>query len=105
MASPAAAKRANGSSLRMAWRKRAQHDEGEQRDQHQAQHDAEFLGRDREHEVGMALGQDALDRALARAAPEPAAAQEGFERLVDVEGVAGGGIEEALDAPRHVRDQ
>ena len=37
-------------------------------------------------------------------AAEPAAAQEGFERLVDLEGVAGRRIEEALDAPRHVRD-
>ena len=37
--------------------------------------DAEFLGRHREDEVGMAVGQDALDRALARAAAEPAAAQ------------------------------
>ena len=67
----------------------AQHDEREQGDQHQAEHDAELLGRDREHEVGMAFRQDALDRALARAAPEPAAALEGFERLIDVEGVAG----------------
>ena len=83
----------------------AHHDEGEQRHQHQAEHDAEFLGRDREDEIGVALGQDALDRPLARAAAEPAAAQEGFQRLVDVEGVAGGGIEEALDAPRHVRNR
>ncbi len=84
---------------------RAQHDEGEQRDQHQAEHDAELLGRDREHEVGVALRQDALDRALARPAAEPAAAHEGFDRLIDVEGVARGRIEEALDAPRDVRDR
>ena len=68
IARPAAAKRANGSSV-AAWRgERAQHDEGEQRDQDQAEHDAELLRRDREDEVGMALGQDALDRALARPA-------------------------------------
>ena len=38
-------------------------------DQDQAEHDAELLGRDREDEVGVALGQDALDGALARALP------------------------------------
>ena len=59
---------------------RADHDEGEQRDQHEAEHDAEFLGRHREHEVGVAVGQDALDRALARAPAEPAAAHERFQR-------------------------
>jgi hypothetical protein len=37
----------------------------------------------------MAFRQDALDGALARAASEPAAALEGFQRLIDVEGVAG----------------
>ena len=72
----------------------AQHNEGEHRGEHQAQHDAEFFGCDSEHEIGVTLGQDALDRAFARAAPEPAAALEGFDRLVDVEGVAGGGIAE-----------
>ena len=70
----------------------------EQRDQHEAEHDAEFLGRDREDEVGVAVGQDALHRALARPAAEPAAAHEGFDRVVDLEGVAGGRIEEAVDA-------
>ena len=82
----------------------AQHDEGEQRHQNQAQHDAEFLGADREHEIGMAVRQDALDRALARAAAEPAAAHERFQRHVDLEGVARGRIEEALDAARDVRN-
>ena len=72
-------------------------------DQHKAEHDAELLRRDREHEVGMAVGQDALDGALARPAAEPAAAHEGFHRVVDLEGVAGGRIEEALDALGDVR--
>ena len=51
------------------------------RDQRKAEHDAELLGRDREHEVRVAVGQDALHRALARPAPEPAAAHEGFDRV------------------------
>ena len=75
IARPAAAKRANGSSLRMARDSARMHDEGEQRQQREAEDDAEFLGADREDEVGMAVRQDALDRALARAAAEPAAAQ------------------------------
>ena len=48
-------------------RQRAHDDEGEQRDQHQAEHDAEFLRRHREDEIGVALRQHALDGALARA--------------------------------------
>ena len=71
----------------------------------EAKHDAELLRRDREDEVGVAVGQDALDRALARPAPEPAAAHERFERLVDLEGVAGRRVQEALDALGHVRDR
>ena len=54
-----------------------------------ADDDAELLGRDREDEVRMGVGQDALHRALARAAAEPAAAGEGFHGGVDLEGVAG----------------
>jgi hypothetical protein len=46
-----------------------------------------------------------LDRALPRPAAEPAAAQEGFERGVDLEGVARARIEEALDARGDVRHQ
>ena len=41
----------------------------------QAEHDAEFLAGDREDEIGMAVGQDALHRAFARPAAEPAAAR------------------------------
>ena len=76
IARPAAAKRDERVLVAHGVAQRAQHDEGEQRDQHQAEHDAEFLGRDREDEVGVAVGQDALDGALARAAAEPAAAHE-----------------------------
>ena len=37
--------------------------------------------------------------------PEPAAVPEGFHRHVDLEGVAGGRVHEALDAARDVRHQ
>ena len=67
-------------------------------DQDETEHDAELLRRHREHEVGMAVGQDALDRPLARPAAEPAAANERLDRGVDLKGVAGRRIEEALDA-------
>ena len=40
----------------------------------QAEHDAELLAGDREDEVGMAVGQEPLDGALARPDAEPAAA-------------------------------
>ena len=70
-----------------------------------ADDDAELLRRDGEDEVGMRVGQDALDRALARTAPEPAAAGEGFHGRVDLEGVAGLLVEEALDAGAHVRQE
>ena len=84
-------------------RQRADHDKGIKRHQRQTERDAEFLRRHREHEVGMALGQQPLDRALARTAAEPAAAHEAFSRDVDVESVAGRRIEEFLDAGRHMR--
>ena len=44
----------------------AQHDEGEDRHEDEAEDDAELLAGDREDEVGVAVGDDALDRALAR---------------------------------------
>ena len=105
MAKPAAAKRVNGVFTAHRARQRADHDEGIQRDQRQAERDAEFLRRHREHEVGVALRQQPLDRALARAAAEPAAAHEAFGGDVDVEGVARGRVEELLDAgsPRAAR--
>ena len=75
---------------------RADHNEREQRDQNEAEHDAEFLAGDGKDEVGVAFGQDALDGAFARPAAEPAAADEGFGRDVDVEGVARAGSRKRL---------
>src|SRR5262249_36648927 len=85
--------------------KAAQDDEGKQSNEQQTQYDAEFFGGDRKHEIGMTLRQDALDRALAGAAPQPTAALEGFESLVDGETIARGRITEAFDATRYVRDE
>src|SRR6476620_10841396 len=51
----------------------------------------------------MRVGKHILHRALAWAAAEPAAVQEGIERLVGLIGVAGGRIEKAVDARGHVR--
>src|SRR4029077_4492359 len=82
---------------------RADDNEREQRDQNEAEHGAEFFRRNSEDEVGVTFGQDALDGALARAAAEPAAADEGFGGDVDIEGVAGGRIDEAIDALGDVR--
>src|SRR5262249_35040912 len=85
--------------------KAAQDDEGKQSNEQQTQYDAEVSGGDRKHEIGMTLRQDALDRALARAASEPTAALERFESLVDVETIARRRITEAFDATRYVRDE
>jgi hypothetical protein len=51
----------------------------------------------------VAVGQDALDRALARALAEPAAAHQRLAPHVDLEGVALAG-QEAVDAAGHVRE-
>ena len=69
---------------------------------------AELLAGDREHEIGVRVGQDALVDALARPAPEPAAGQDRLQRGVDLERVAdaarhGIRVEEVLDAVVHVR--
>ena len=84
---------------------RTDHDEGEQSHETEAEHHAEFLRGHGEHEIGMAFGEDALDGALAGAAAEPAAADERFGGDVDVEGIAGGGIEEAVEATAHVAER
>ena len=55
---------------------RTQHNESKQCDERKTQHDAKLLGRDREHEVGVAVRQYAFDRAFARATAEPSAAHE-----------------------------
>src|SRR5947199_14945 len=83
----------------------AQEDEGKQSSEQQTQHDAEFFGGDRKHEVGMTFRQDALDRSLARPASEPAAALERFESLIDVEAIARGRVTEAFDATCYMRDE
>ncbi len=83
---------------------RADDNEGKQRDQNEAEHDAEFLRRHRKDEIGVAFGQDALDGAFAGAAAEPAAADEGFGRDVDVVAVARGRIKEAVDALGDMRN-
>ena len=98
MARPAAAKRVNASSLRIARASARITMNAKKRDQRETQHDAEFLRRHREHEIGVALRQEPLDRALAGTAAQPAAAHEAFDRDVDLEGVAGRRIEEFLDA-------
>ena len=51
------------------------------------------------------FGQHVLHRALARTSAEPAAMQEGIERAVGLIGVAGGRIEEAVDARGDMRHQ
>ena len=71
-----------------------------QRDQDEADDQAELLARDREDEVGMRVGQHHLDRALARAAAEQPAVLERLQRAVDLIGVAGRRVEEAVDAAR-----
>jgi len=86
-------------------RQGADHHEGEQREQHQAQDDSEFLRRHREHEIGVAVRQAALGDALAGPEPEPAAVPKSLHRGIDLKGVAGSGIDEALDAAGDVRHQ
>ena len=79
---------------------RTDHDKGKQREQKQAQDDAELLRRHREDEVGVTLRQDALHRALTRTTPGPAAACERFHREIDVKGITRCRIHETLDASR-----
>ena len=69
MARPAAAKREKRILVAHGAHQSADDDEGEQRDERQAERDAEFLRRHREHEIRVAFGQQALDGALARPAP------------------------------------
>src|SRR5262245_4262143 len=76
----------------------AQHDEGKHCEQDEACDQAIFLGRDGEDVVGVRVGKHVLHSALARATAEPAAMQEGVERLVGLVSVAGSRIEETVDA-------
>ena len=83
----------------------AHHDEGEQRDEERGRRSAQLLAGHSEDEVGVGVGQHVLHRALARAAAEQPAILEGFERAVDLIGVAGGRIEEAVDAAGDVGNE
>src|SRR5688572_25420462 len=84
---------------------RSKHDERKQRNKDEAKDDAEFFRRDGEDEVGMPVGKNTLHSPLAWTTAEPSAADEGFDRRVDLERVAGTWIEEALKAARHVRNK
>ena len=53
----------------------------------------------------MGVGKHVFDGALARTSAEPAAMQEGIERAIRLIGVAGGGIEEAIDARGNMRHE
>ena len=75
-----------------------QHDEGEQSQQNQAGNQAILFGRHGKDKVGVGVGKHVLHRPLARPSAEPAAMEEGIERPVGLIGVAGGRIEEAVDA-------
>ena len=83
----------------------AQHDEGEERDQQQAEQQAELLAGDGEDEVGVRVRQHLLDRAFARAAAEQPAAVKGLERPLDLIAVAARRIEELVDALAHVLER
>ncbi len=84
----------------------AQHDKGEEPRERDAEQEAELLPRDREDEVGMRVGQHALEGALAWTLAEPGPRHEAVHRRVDLEGVAGAravrGIEEVEDAVTHM---
>src|SRR5262249_49394232 len=54
-------------------------------------------------EISMTLRKNALHCALARPFAEPAATHETFCGNIDVEGVAGTRVEEALNTTRHMR--
>ena len=71
--SPAAAKRQNGSSLRVALKRPRNTMKAKIVNEQQAGHDAEFLAGHGEDEIRMSVGQNALDRAFARPFAEPAA--------------------------------
>src|SRR5262249_61647578 len=80
----------------------ANDNECKQRYQRETQHDAKFLCRHRKHEISMTLRKNALHCALARPFAEPAATHETFCGNIDVEGVAGTRVEEALNTTRHM---
>ena len=83
-------------------RQAAQHDEGEDGNKKHAENDAEFFRCNREDEVGMAIGNDALDDTLTRSATEPVATNDRFTRRVHLECVALT-RPETVDTAGHVR--
>src|SRR5581483_10807868 len=88
-----------------ASRQPADYDEPEDGNQRDADDDAELFGRHREDEIGMRIGKDALHRPLARTLAEPAAAQDRFQRGVDLERVPRGRRNEAVDTAGDMRQR
>ena len=62
----------------------------------------DLLAGDGEDEIGMGVGQELLDGAFSGTAAEQAAVHERLEAGVDLIGVAGGGVEKAIDAAAKV---
>ncbi len=78
--SPVPASTTNRSLLLQQPQQAAQHDEGEDAQDDQADDHAELLAGDGEDEVGMRVGQHVLHAALARPAPEQPAIAERLQR-------------------------
>src|SRR5579883_2672488 len=81
-----------------------QHDESEERDDGERRRQAQLLAGNGEDEIGMRVGQRQLHRSLSRPGAGEPAMDEGVERAVHLVGVAGGWIEESIDAARDVRE-
>src|SRR5579885_1048376 len=86
-------------------REAAQDDEGEDEDDEEARDEPELFAGDGKDEIGMRVRKRFLDRTLARPLAPEAAIHEGFDRAVDLIAVARGGIEETVDAARHMRQE
>src|SRR5690606_5660750 len=80
-----------------------QHDEGENGEDDETQDQPELLTRDGEDEVCVTVGQNALDRALARTLTEPAATHQRLQSHIHLIGVAFA-CEEPVDTFGHVRE-
>ena len=87
MTRPEPAKRQNGSSLREATARPRMTMNTKTDDDDETGDDAEFLRRHGENEIGMRVGQNALDRALARPLAGPAAGMKALQRGIDLERV------------------
>ena len=97
------ARRVAGSGSWLGPHERAQHDEREEGEQHEAGDRAVLLGDDGEDEIRVRVGQRRLDGALAGPAAQETALGERAHGAVDLARIAGQRIEEAIDAHRHVR--